>query len=107
MPRVVVLGSSGFDLTIRLPRLPKPGETLLGGHLHTGAGGKGANQAIGAKRAGAEVLFLTAFGEDDFGRRAADNTRSEGIDLTHSKTIPKTANQENIAPPRVRRRDWR
>ncbi len=93
MPRVVVLGSSGFDLTIHLPRLPKPGETLLGGHLHSGPGGKGANQALAARRAGAEVVFLTAFGDDDFGRRAAENCRSEGIDLTYAKCIPSMANQ--------------
>ena len=93
MPRVVVLGSSGYDLTIHLPRLPKPGETLLGGHLHTGPGGKGANQAIAARRAGAEVVFLTAFGDDDFGRRAAENGRAAGLDLTHAKLVPATANQ--------------
>ncbi len=93
MARVVVLGSSGFDLTIHLPRLPKAGETLLGGHLHAGPGGKGANQAIAARRAGAEVVFLTAFGDDDFGRRAAENCRREGIDLTHAKSIPAIANQ--------------
>ena len=93
MPRVVVLGSSGFDLTIHLPRLPKPGETLLGGHLHSGPGGKGANQAIAARRSGAEVVFLTAFGDDDFGRRAAENCRSEGIDLTYAKFVPATPNQ--------------
>ena len=93
MPRVVVLGSSGFDLTIHLPRLPKPGETLLGGHLHAGPGGKGANQAIAARRAGAEVVFLTAFGDDDFGRRAAENCGSEGIDLTYAKFVPATPNQ--------------
>jgi ribokinase len=93
MPRVVVLGSSGFDLTIHLPRLPKPGETLLGGHLHTGPGGKGANQALAARRAGAEVVFLTAFGDDDFGRRVADNNRANGIDVSYAKTVANTANQ--------------
>ena len=93
MPRVVVLGSSGFDLTIHLPRLPKPGETLLGGHLRSGPGGKGANQAIAARRAGAEVVFLTAFGDDDFGRCAAENCRSEGIDLTYAKFVPAMPNQ--------------
>src|SRR4051812_47247644 len=77
MPRVVVLGSSGFDLTIRLARLPKAGETLLGGELHTGPGGKGANAAIAAKRAGADVTFLTAFGDDDFGRQIAEHDRRE------------------------------
>ena len=93
MPRVVVLGSSGFDLTVRLPRLPRPGETLLGGHLHAGCGGKGANQAIAAQRAGADVLFLTAFGDDEFGRRAAENCRSEGLDLSYAKTVSGEANQ--------------
>ena len=93
MPRVVVLGSSGFDLTIHLPRLPKPGETLLGGHLHTGPGGKGANQALAAKKAGAEVVFLTVFGDDDFGRTVAAHNRANGIDISHAKIVPNTANQ--------------
>lgn len=93
MARVVVLGSSGYDLTVRLPRLPIPGETLLGGALHTGPGGKGANQAIAARRAGADVTFLTAFGDDDFGRRVADHDRAEGIDLAHALLVPGVANQ--------------
>ena len=93
MPRVVVLGSSGFDLTIRLARLPKPGETLLGGELHTGPGGKGANAAIAAKRAGADVTFLTAFGDDDFGRQIAEHDRREGIDLSLAKVAAGVANQ--------------
>jgi ribokinase len=93
MVKVVVLGSSGFDLTIRLPRLPGRGETLLGGELHTGPGGKGANQALAARRAGAEVTFLTAFGDDDFGRRIYEHDRAEGLDLAHAKTVSGVANQ--------------
>ena len=93
MPRVLVLGSSGYDLTIRLPRLPREGETLLGGHLHTGPGGKGANQAIAARRAGAEVALLSAFGDDDFGRIAADNLRAEGVDLSITRVVAGSANQ--------------
>jgi ribokinase len=93
MVRVVVLGSSGFDLTVRLPRLPKRGETLLGGALHTGPGGKGANQAVAARRAGAEVTFLTAFGDDDFGRQIIEHDRKEGIDLNHARTVAGVANQ--------------
>ncbi|MDB5353525.1 MAG: rbsK [Planctomycetota bacterium] len=93
MAKVVVLGSSGFDLTVRLPRLPRPGETLLGGQLHTGPGGKGANQAIAARRAGADVIFLTALGDDDFGRRVAENDRAEGLDLSFAKTVLREANQ--------------
>ena len=57
MPRVVVLGSSGFDLTIRLPRLPRPGETLLAGELLAGPGGKGANQAIAARKSARTLSF--------------------------------------------------
>ena len=93
MARVVVLGSSGFDLTIRLPRLPRPGETLLGGELHAGPGGKGANQAIAARRAGAEVAFLTAFGDDDFGRRVLEHDRGEGLDLQYARVVAGSANQ--------------
>jgi len=93
MARVVVLGSSGFDLAVHLPRLPKRGETLLGGKLHTGPGGKGANQAIAARRAGADVTFLTAFGDDDFGKRVIAHDRNEGIDLSHAITVPGVANQ--------------
>jgi ribokinase len=93
MSKVVVLGSSGFDLTIHLASLPKPGETLLGGELHTGPGGKGANAAIAARRAGADVTFLTAFGDDDFGRRIADHDRREGLDLSHAIIVAGQANQ--------------
>ncbi len=93
MSRVVVLGSSGFDLTVRLARLPRPGETLLGGSLHTGPGGKGANAAIAAKRAGAEVTFLTAFGDDDFGKQVRDHDLSEGLDLSYAKTAERVPNQ--------------
>ncbi|HEV3165903.1 MAG TPA: ribokinase [Isosphaeraceae bacterium] len=93
MLRVIVLGSSGFDLTVRLPRLPQRGETLLGGQLHTGPGGKGANQAIAARRAGAEVLFLTAFGDDDFGRRIMEHDRAEGLDLRFARVVADAANQ--------------
>ncbi|WP_169976260.1 ribokinase [Tautonia rosea] len=93
MSRVVVLGSSGYDLTIRLPRLPRPGETLLGGELLRGPGGKGANAAIAARRAGAEVTFLTALGDDDFGRWLIEHDRSEGLDLSFAKTVADVANQ--------------
>lgn len=93
MAKVVVLGSSGYDLTVRLARLPRPGETLLGGVLHTGPGGKGANQAIAAKRAGAEVRFLSAFGDDAFGKLALENVHREGLDLRFVKIANEVSNQ--------------
>ena len=87
MGRVVVLGASTTDMNMRLPRLPKPGQTLLG-DFFTGPGGKGANQAVAARRAGAEVVFLTAFGDDAFARAIRRHDEEEGIDLTFAKTVP-------------------
>ncbi len=88
MSRVVVLGSSNTDMTVRLPHLPAPGQTVLGGSFATGPGGKGANQAVAARRAGADVLFLTAVGDDVLGREALDLYRSEGIDVSQARTFP-------------------
>ena len=82
MGRVVVLGASTTDMNIRLPRLPTPGQTLLGGTFFTGPGGKGANQAVAASRAGGDVVFLTAFGDDVFGEQVRRHDEAEGIDLT-------------------------
>lgn len=82
-PHVLVVGSSNTDLVIRCDRLPKPGETLLGGAFARFAGGKGANQAVAAARAGARVTFVGAHGRDDFGRAAKAGLRREGIDCRH------------------------
>ncbi len=87
MARVVVLGSTNTDMIVRLPELPAPGQTELGGTFDTSPGGKGANQALAARRAGAEVIFLTAVGEDEHGRRALARYRGEGIDVSHARTI--------------------
>jgi ribokinase len=81
--RVVVVGSSNTDLVLTCPRLPVPGETLLGGAFTQHRGGKGANQAVAAARAGAQVTFVGARGRDAFGRTAAESLRQEGIDLRH------------------------
>lgn len=81
--RVVVLGASLIDMNLRLDRLPKAGETRLGSNFFTSTGGKGANQAVAARRAGAEVTFLTAFGDDAFGLQMRDRYFAEGIDLRH------------------------
>ncbi|MCY3023282.1 MAG: PfkB family carbohydrate kinase, partial [Planctomycetota bacterium] len=71
--RVIVVGSTNTDLVVHCPKLPQPGESVLGGDLLTFAGGKGANQAVAAARAGAKASFIGAFGDDAFGRaRRAD-----------------------------------
>jgi ribokinase len=82
-PRILLFGSSNTDLVIVCERLPKPGETLLGGKFHRAAGGKGANQAVAAARAGARVVFVGARGEDDFGAAAAAGLRREKVDVRH------------------------
>jgi ribokinase len=87
MPRVIVFGSSNTDMTVRVPRLPAPGQTILGSTFTTSPGGKGANQAVAARRAGAEVVFVTAVGDDDLGRQALDLYRREGIDVIHVRVV--------------------
>lgn len=82
-PRIVVIGSSNTDLVLDCPRLPRPGETVLGGPLVRCAGGKGANQAVAAARAGARVTFVGAHGDDEFGKSAKMALRAEGVDVRH------------------------
>ena len=81
--RIVVVGSSNTDLIIKLDRLPRPGETLLGGAFLTAAGGKGANQAVGAARAGGEVTFIARIGPDSFGAQAVAGWVKDGINVDH------------------------
>jgi ribokinase len=80
--RVIVVGSINVDLVMRLPRLPAAGETVLGGVLDRHHGGKGANQAVAAARAGAEVYIVGAVGVRD-GVDSVRELTSEGIDVTH------------------------
>ena len=62
-----VIGSSNTDLVIYLDHIPKIGETVIGGESSVIFGGKGANQAVAAKRAGANINFITQLGDDGFG----------------------------------------
>jgi ribokinase len=79
--RIHTLGSINADHTYRVPRLPRPGETLAASHYHAGLGGKGANQSIAAARAGARVVHLGAVGPD--GTWMVRRLAAEGIDTTH------------------------
>jgi ribokinase len=83
MPRIVVLGSFNMDLVVFTPRLPGPGETVLGTDFVRGPGGKGSNQAIAAARLGADVAFIGAVGADSFGDEARSRHEAEGIDTAH------------------------
>jgi len=90
-PRIVVVGSSNTDFIIRLGRLPKPGETLLGGEFLNAAGGKGANQAVAAARAGGAVSFVARVGKDPLGDQAVANLVEDGIDISRVVRDPRAA----------------
>lgn len=78
---VVVVGSANTDLTVTARALPRPGETVTEGALHTEFGGKGANQAVAACRAGAEVAFVARLGADAHAERYLNHLGAEGIDI--------------------------
>lgn len=77
---VVVVGSLNVDLVVRAPRLPLPGETLIGDSFATDQGGKGGNQAVAAARMGARVAMLGRVGGDAHGERLVQALKREGID---------------------------
>jgi ribokinase len=78
---ITVFGSINMDLVATTPRLPKPGETVAGTGFATAAGGKGANQALAARRAGAGVRMVGAVGRDEFAGPALDLLDKAGTDL--------------------------
>jgi ribokinase len=87
-PRVTVLGSLNTDISLPVPHLPAPGETVLAVAAATfGAGGKGANQAVAAARLGATVRMAGCLGDDDFGARLRAGLAAEGIDVTGLRAI--------------------
>jgi ribokinase len=79
-PEVVVVGSLNLDLFFQAPRLPRPGETLTGSDFSVDQGGKGANQAVAARRVGARVAMVGRVGVDANGERLVDALVREGID---------------------------
>lgn len=81
MPDVLVCGAVNFDIIMKLPRFPYPGETLTEAHVSYAQGGKGANQAVAAAQAGARTSFIGAIGADEFGARVAAEITENGVDL--------------------------
>ncbi|WP_062217079.1 ribokinase [Aureimonas sp. D3] len=79
---IVVFGSLNVDLVCRVEAIPKPGETVLAPRYERMPGGKGANQATAAARAGAQTLFAGAVGRDSFGEEEAAILEREGIDVS-------------------------
>jgi ribokinase len=86
-PSVAVVGSINLDLVARVEKLPRPGETLTGAELEYVPGGKGANQAVAAARLGAQVRFVGAVGEDEFGTLAVRELRRAGVDLSRTQVV--------------------
>lgn len=82
---ITVFGSTNLDQIGTVTRLPKPGETVAGGSFSMAPGGKGANQALAARRAGAEVLHVSAVGDDAFADLALDLLDKSGVDLTRMR----------------------
>ena len=80
---IVVVGSSNTDMIIKLDRIPRPGETVLGGEFATAAGGKGANQAVAAARAGGDVSFIARMGQDTVGDQAIAAFVKDRINIEH------------------------
>jgi ribokinase len=78
---IVVIGSSNTDMIIKVPRIPRPGETILGGTFQIAAGGKGANQAVAAARAGGKVTFVARVGNDMFGDQAISGFLKDYINV--------------------------
>ncbi|MGA5320733.1 ribokinase [Streptomyces seoulensis] len=87
MTHIVVLGSTNMDLVTYVARAPRRGETVTGREFRTIPGGKGANQAMAAARAGATVSLIGAVGNDAYGVRLRDNLEHSGVDTDFLRTV--------------------
>jgi ribokinase len=85
MKKIVVVGSSNTDLIIKVSEIPRPGETLLGGEFMTFPGGKGANQAVAAARAGGDIIFIASVGDDSYGEEAIKGYKLDNINTENIK----------------------
>ncbi|HOB75186.1 MAG TPA: ribokinase [Phycisphaerae bacterium] len=88
---IVIVGSINMDLVVRAPHVPALGETVLGREFATIPGGKGANQAVGVARLGAQAIMIGRVGGDDVGERLLAGLRANGVDTTHVQTTPEVA----------------
>ena len=91
MPRICVVGSANVDFTVALPRLPRVGETVSAGSLLVNRGGKGANQAVAARRLGADVRMIGCVGDDDSGGEIRRALLEQGIGADGLVTTPEAA----------------
>ena len=87
MSLVTVVGSVNLDLVARAPALPRPGETITDATFERHPGGKGANQALAARRMGAEVRLIACVGDDPEATAATHLLREAGVDLSLTRTV--------------------
>lgn len=90
MGKIVVIGSSNTDMVVGSPKMPAPGETVMGNEFDIIPGGKGANQAVAAARANGKVTFIAKVGNDDFGRNAIAGYKEDKINTDHIFIDPAT-----------------
>ena len=95
-PRIAVIGSNMVDLVTYVNRMPVRGETVEAPRFEMGHGGKGANQAVAAARLGAEVVMVTAVGDDSFGDNTIKNLAALGVDTSHIKRV--AGKSSGVAP---------
>jgi ribokinase len=86
-PLIAIVGSANVDLTTFNDVFPRPGETIFGKKFDLGFGGKGANQAVAARRCGAKVCMVAKVGNDLFGPATIRNFESQGIDASFVKLV--------------------
>lgn len=97
---IVVFGSINIDLVTPVEHLPGPGETVLGPGYALHPGGKGANQALAARRAGADVVLVGATGRDRFSDAALALLTADGVDLDHVAQVDAPTGAAFIATDR-------
>jgi ribokinase len=92
---IVVVGSINMDMVVSTPRIPHPGETLVGNGFRTTPGGKGANQAVAVARLGYPVQMIGLVGDDVFGQLLIDNLAASGV---NTETISRVSGPSGVAP---------
>jgi ribokinase len=86
--KIIVIGSSNVDFIMKMPRLPKVGESVPNGKFMQTYGGKGANQAVGAAKAGGEVWLINCVGDDNYGPLVVENLRKGGVHTDFVTSMP-------------------
>jgi ribokinase len=82
MKKILVIGSTNMDITIRVPHIPAAGETLIGYSFEKNLGGKGANQAVAISKLGGRVSMISAVGRDEYGDQLLDNLQSTDVNIS-------------------------